>query len=83
MSKYFAYLARCSDESLYSGSTNDVARRELVHNEGAGARYTKARLPVKIIYFEEFVNRSDAMKREAAFKKLSKGQKEKLLTGTA
>ncbi|MDA1060235.1 MAG: GIY-YIG nuclease family protein [bacterium] len=75
MSKYFAYLARCSDDSLYSGYTNDIAGRELAHNEGEGARYTRGRRPVKIVYFEEFANRSDAMKREAALKKLPKVKK--------
>jgi putative endonuclease len=79
MSKYFAYLARCTDGSLYAGYTNNVTERELAHNEGRGARYTKARRPVKIIYHEGFINRSDAMKREAAFKKLSKEEKESLI----
>lgn len=78
MSKYFAYLARCSDGSLYAGYTNDVEGRERAHNVGEGARYTKSRRPVKIIYFEEFLNRSEAMKREAAFKKLQKSEKEGL-----
>ncbi|MBI4232580.1 GIY-YIG nuclease family protein [Candidatus Peregrinibacteria bacterium] len=79
MSKYFAYLARCSDGSLYAGYTNDIAGRERAHNVGEGARYTKARRPVKIVYFEEFANRSEAMKREAALKRLKKIEKEKLL----
>ncbi len=79
MSKYFAYLARCSDGSLYAGYTNDLEKRELAHNEGRGARYTKPRKPVTIVYFEEFQNRSEAMKREAAMKKLRKEQKEDLV----
>jgi putative endonuclease len=79
MSKYFAYLARCSDGSLYAGYTNDIAGRELAHNEGKGARYTRPRRPVKIVYSEGFLNRSEAMRREAALKKLTKVEKEALL----
>lgn len=79
MQKYYAYLARCSDKTLYAGYTVDVKRRELVHNEGDGARYTRMRRPVEIIYFEEFATRSEAMKREYALKQLDKQQKEQLL----
>jgi len=78
-SKYYAYLARCSDNSLYAGYTNNIASREKAHNEGDGARYTRMRRPVRIIYYEEFVNRSDAMKREALFKRLKKSEKENLI----
>jgi len=79
MSNYYAYLARCSDQSLYAGYTNDIANREAVHNEGKGSKYTRARLPIQIVYFEEFKNRSEAMKQECAFKRLTKIQKEKLV----
>ena len=80
MSNYYAYLARCNDDSLYAGYTNNIENREEAHNEGnAGARYTRMRRPVKIVYFEEFVNRSDAMKRESELKRLSKKQKEELI----
>ena len=79
MRMYYAYLARCSDDSLYSGYTVDIKARELAHNEGKGARYTRMRRPVKIVYFEEFKNRSDAMKREYAFKQLSREKKEDLM----
>ncbi|MBT4916850.1 GIY-YIG nuclease family protein [Candidatus Peregrinibacteria bacterium] len=79
MRKYYAYLARCSDQSLYSGYTNDIERRENAHNDGTGARYTRMRRPVEIVYFEEFKNRSDAMKRECEFKKLKKEDKEGLI----
>ncbi len=53
MPNYYAYLARCSDDSLYAGYTNDIKERELAHNEGKGARYTRMRRPIKIVYFEE------------------------------
>lgn len=79
MQTYYAYLARCNDDSLYAGYTNDLDEREAKHNEGKGARYTRMRIPVKIVYSEKFVNRSDAMKREAQFKKLTKQEKEKLV----
>ncbi len=79
MNKYYAYLARCSDDTFYAGYTNDINCREKVHNQGKGARYTRVRRPIKIVYFEEFVNRSDAMKREYELKHLSRKNKEKLV----
>jgi putative endonuclease len=80
MNNYYAYLARCNDDTLYAGYTNDIENREEAHNEGNGARYTRMRRPVKIVYFEGFVNRSDAMKREYELKQLSKKDKEKLVS---
>jgi len=74
---YF-YLARCNDDSLYSGSCNDLLEREEKHNSGKGAKYTRSRRPIKIIYSEEFETLSEAKKREAEVKKLSKSDKEKL-----
>lgn len=79
MIKYYAYLARCNDDSLYAGYTTDLKHREAKHNEGKGARYTRIRRPIKIVYFEEFVNRSDAMKREYQLKHLKKANKESLI----
>lgn len=76
---YYAYFARCCDASLYAGYTDDLKKRELAHNEGKGARYTRARLPVKIIYFEVFSSKSEAMKREYQFKRLTKKDKELLV----
>lgn len=73
-------MARCSDDTLYAGYTVDVKRRELIHNEGEGARYTRMRRPVEIVYFEEFATRSEAMKREYQFKQLAKDEKEALIT---
>ncbi len=79
MRKYYAYFARCSDQSLYSGYTSNIGKREIAHNEGTGARYTRMRRPVKIVYFEEFKNRADAMKRECELKRLKKAEKERLI----
>ncbi len=73
------YLARCADGSLYAGTCIDVKEREAKHNEGKGAKYTRSRLPIKIMYTEEFETLSEARKREAEVKKWKKEQKEKLL----
>lgn len=78
MTHYF-YLARCNDESLYAGTCIDLEEREAKHNAGTGAKYTRSRLPVRIIYHEEFTTLSEARKREAEVKKLSKAQKENLV----
>ena len=76
---YFAYIMRCADGTLYTGYTDDIARRETAHNSGRGAKYTRSRLPVKTVYYESFAARSDAMKREYAIKRLSREQKLKLI----
>jgi len=76
---YHFYLARCSDNSLYAGYCANLEDREAKHNAGTGAKYTRAHLPVKIVYSESFETRSDAMKREAEVKKWNKVKKEKLL----
>ncbi|MFC1656018.1 GIY-YIG nuclease family protein [Patescibacteria group bacterium] len=78
MQKYYTYLARCNDDSLYAGYTTDLEEREAKHNEGKGARYTRMRRPVKIVYHEEFKTKSEAMKREYQLKRLKKQEKESL-----
>lgn len=78
-SKYFTYIAECSDGTFYTGYTNDIQKRQQAHNEGRGARYTKSRLPIKIVYQEEFKNRSEAMRREYEIKQLNKIQKVRLI----
>ena len=77
---FYFYLARCSDNSLYSGSCKDIQQREDTHNSGKGAKYTRARRPVQIVYYEEFPNRSEAAKREYEVKQWTKAKKENLLT---
>ena len=69
------YVVRCSDDSLYTGITTDLERRVYEHNQGKGAKYTRARIPVHIIYFERHPDRSAASKAEAAFKKLTRKKK--------
>jgi putative endonuclease len=76
---HFFYLARCSDDSLYAGTCIDLKDREATHNEGNGAKYTRSRLPITIIYHETFKTLSAARKREAEVKKLSRAEKEKLI----
>ena len=76
---YYVYMLRCGDGSLYTGSTGDVSRRLRVHQSGKGAKYTRSRLPVELVYQEELPDRSAALRREAAIKKLTRGRKLALL----
>ena len=76
---YFAYIMRCADGTLYTVYTDDITRREAAHNSVRGAKYTRSRLPVKMVYHESFATRSEAMKRECAIKRLSREQKLKLI----
>ncbi len=75
----YTYLLRCCDGTLYCGWTNHLEERVAAHNSGKGAKYTRARRPVALAYFEEFSTKSEAMKREAAIKRLSRSQKEALV----
>ena len=61
---FYTYILECSDGSLYTGYTNDLERRVRVHNMGKGAKYTRARLPCRLVYYETFTSKSEAMKRE-------------------
>jgi putative endonuclease len=76
---YYFYFARCSDGSLYSGSCIDIEAREKMHNSGKGAKYTRSRKPVKIIYHESFSTLTEARRREAQIKGWRKEKKEELL----
>jgi putative endonuclease len=69
----------CSDNTLYCGYTNNLNKRIAAHNSGKGAKYTKTRTPVKLVYNETFDNKSDAMKREWQIKKLTKKEKLRLI----
>lgn len=77
--KYYAYILSCADGTYYSGYTTDLIRREKTHNSGKGAKYTRSRLPVKIVYFEEFSTKSEALKREYELKQLSHKEKETIV----
>ena len=72
---YWVYLLRCGDGSLYTGCTNDLARRLRAHQSGRGAKYTRSRLPVELVYREEAADRSAALRREAAIKRLTRAEK--------
>jgi len=76
---HFVYIIECSDGSWYTGYTTDIARRVAEHNRGEGAKYTRGRTPVKLIYQESFSSRSSAQKREYEIKKLPRAKKEELL----
>ena len=73
------YVARCRDGSLYTGVTTDRARRLAEHNSGGGGSYTRSRIPVVMVYWELAPDRSAALRREGAIKRLSRAQKEKLV----
>lgn len=74
----YTYLLRCADGTLYCGWTNHLEERVRVHNEGKGAKYTKCRRPVELVYYEVFETKQEAMRREAAIKKLPRAKKLKL-----
>lgn len=76
----FVYILKCSDKTLYTGAAKNPREREEVHNSGKGARYTRCRLPVKLLYWEECDSWSEALKREYQIKKLSRTQKLKLIS---
>ena len=74
MSNY-TYILKCADETLYCGWTNDLEKRLEAHNSGKGAKYTRSRLPVELIYYEEFETKEEAMSREYHIKKLPREKK--------
>lgn len=75
----YVYILRCADGSLYTGWTNDLKKRVKTHNAGKGAKYTKTRLPVELVYYEEYEEKGEALSREFSIKKLKKTDKEKLI----
>lgn len=75
----YVYMLRCADGTLYTGWTSDLVRRVKAHNSGHGAKYTRTRTPVTLVYSEEAVDKPAALKREYAIKQLSHEQKEKLI----
>ena len=76
---WYVYMLRCRDNSLYTGMTDDLQRRLQAHNAGTGAKYTRSRGPVTLVYQEQLEKKSEALKREYAIKQLTKAQKEQLL----
>ncbi len=78
---YFVYLLECSDKSIYTGITTDVARRFEEHKNKKGSHYTSARRATKVLYVEEHEDRSSALKREAEIKRWKRAQKLALIAG--
>lgn len=79
MSRNYTYMVECSDHTYYTGWTNDLEKRLRAHNAGRGARYTKPRRPVRLVYFEVFDTKEQAMRREWEIKQMSRAAKERLL----
>ncbi len=82
MRSFYCYLLECADGTYYTGWTTDPPRRLAQHNAGRGARYTRSRRPVRLVYLEELPDRAAAMKRERALKRLSHQEKKELMALT-
>lgn len=79
MKRFYVYLLRCGDGTLYCGYTDDVEKRLKAHASGKGAKYTKSRLPVELVFVEEFSSKELAMSREWHIKRLSRAEKLRLI----
>ena len=80
MAVYYTYMVVCKDCTLYTGYTNDLVRRMRKHNSGKGAKYTRSRLPVRLVYWEKYASKQQAMQREYAIKQWPRQQKLQLLS---
>ena len=78
--KNYTYFLKCADGTLYCGWTNNLEKRLAAHNAGTAAKYTRTRRPVKLVYYEEFETKQEAMSREYHIKKLTRRQKTKLIS---
>ena len=78
---WHVYMIQCADNTLYTGTTTDISRRVNEHNSSKGGNYTRIRNPVKLVYKEDYPNRSEALKREAQIKRWTKQKKLALITG--
>ncbi len=77
--KNYTYILKCADGSFYCGWTNNLKKRIAAHNAGTASKYTRTRRPVKLIYFEEFETKQEAMSREYRIKQLSRREKQELI----
>ncbi|MBS4930832.1 MAG: GIY-YIG nuclease family protein [Clostridiales bacterium] len=75
----YTYIIECKDKTLYTGWTNHLQKRIKTHNDGKGAKYTKSRLPVRLVYYEVYETKQEAMRREYEIKQLTRKQKKKLI----
>lgn len=76
---YYVYIIKCSDNTLYTGYTNDIDKRIEKHNQGLAAKYTRGRTPVKLMYYEEFESKNEALKRELQIKSFPRHKKISLI----
>lgn len=79
MNENYTYILRCADGTYYCGWTNNLDRRLKAHNEGKGAKYTRSRRPVALVYYEAFSTKEEAMRREYEIKQLPRKKKEELI----
>ena len=79
MNENYTYILRCADGTYYCGWTNNLDRRLKAHNEGKGAKYTRSRRPVALVYYEAFSTKEEAMRREYEIKQIPRKKKEKLI----
>ena len=79
MQKHYVYILECGDGTYYTGYTNQLIKRYIMHCEGKGAKYTKGRGPLKFVYCEMYDTKSQAMKREYQIKQFSRKEKERLI----
>ena len=77
---FYIYILKCRDDTFYTGYTHNLDNRVMQHNEGKGAKYTRGRLPVTLVYFEKYETKSEAMKREYQIKQLSREEKINLMS---
>lgn len=78
----YTYIVRCKDNTLYCGWTNNLEKRMASHNAGTGAKYTRSRHPVELVYYESFETKEEAMSREYAIKQLTRQEKLELIKGS-
>ena len=81
-SDWYVYILRCTDNTLYTGITNDIKRRVDEHNRGVGAKYTRGRAPVELVFVETLPDRSAALRRELAIKRMKTTEKQMMITQT-
>ena len=79
MTPWYVYILRCGDSTLYTGITDDVPRRLAAHRAGKGAKYTRGRGPLELVYAEQVPDKSAALRREIEIKRLRRAEKEKLI----
>ncbi len=79
----YTYILKCADGTLYCGWTNDLEKRVKTHNDGKGAKYTRCRLPVSLVYYEAFETSVEAQRREYQIKQMTRAQKQRLIQDKA